>query len=61
MAPRGWSGTRWRNAAARDLNGSRRVTFMVRAPDKAQRYRTVLPGTVDHGMSVSPTVMVPSR
>jgi hypothetical protein len=56
-----WSGTRWRDAAARDLNGSDQVTFMVRAPGKAQQYRAVLVGTADHGTSVSATVQVPSR
>jgi hypothetical protein len=56
-----WSGMRWRNAAARRLNGSDQVVFMVRAPGKPQQYRAVLLGTVDHGMSVSATVTVPSR
>ena len=56
-----WSGMRWRDAAARDLNGSDQVTFMVRSPVKGQQYRAVLLGTADHGTSVSATVKVPSR
>jgi hypothetical protein len=56
-----WSGTRWRDALARDLDVSGQVTFMVRAPDKQQRYRAVLLGTMDHGMSVSATVTLPPR
>jgi hypothetical protein len=56
-----WSGGRWHNAAARHLNGSDQVTFMVRAPGKQQRYRAVLAATMAHGMSVSAPVMLPSR
>ena len=56
-----WSGGRWHNAQARRLNGSRQITFVVRAPGQAQRYRAVLLATVDHGMSVSGTVTVASR
>jgi hypothetical protein len=56
-----WSGGRWHNVAARDLNGSRRVSFIVQAPVRAQQYRAVLLATEDHGMSVSAAVMVPSR
>jgi hypothetical protein len=55
------SGQRWRNVAARSLNGSLRVAFMVRTPAKGQQYRAVLLGTVDHGTSVSPTLKVPQR
>jgi hypothetical protein len=56
-----WSGTRWHNVQARHLNGSGQVTFLVRSPGKQQRYRAVLLGTMDHGMSVSAPVTVPSR
>ena len=56
-----WSGTRWRGAAMRGLNGSGQVTFMVRAPGRPQQYRMVLLATANHGLSVSNTVTVSPR
>ena len=56
-----WSGGRWHNVQAHSLNGSRQVSFMVRAPAKPQQYRAVLLGTVAHGTSVSATITVRAR
>jgi len=55
------TGTRWQSVQARDLNGARRATFLVRAAAQSREYRVVLPATVAHGLSVSATVTIPPR